>query len=284
MPFQQAVPQSPGWIPVSSQLQQEDVYRQLLNITNSTSLEDLRSLSSEDMIKANFLQIFSSPYGSFTYSPVVDGSFVPLQPAQLLAQDRFDKSVKVMVGINDNEGDLFTPSWIRNDSDVVDSLRVAFPYMPQPSFEYITNVLYPSKFDGSKPYRTQLERSKLLVQESIFTCNVHYLAHGFDNQTYAYLFAVPPAFHGLDVPYTYYTGGAVSQSPLGVVNATVAFALQDWITSFAIKGKPEADGVKEFKLYGDDATVMELDVDGIDAVMDENANERCKWWQKALYV
>jgi carboxylesterase type B len=283
VPFQQAVPQSPGWIPTSSQLQQERVYQQFLNITNSTSLEDLRNLSSEDIIKANYLQINSSPYGSFTYTPVVDGTFVPLQPPQLLAQGRFDKSVRVMVGHNDNEAPYFTPPWVRKDADVVDALQRVLPYIPKPALDHVTDVLYPPTFDGSQGYTDQMGRATLLVAEAIFTCNTYYLSSGFNNRSYAYLFSVPPAFHGLDVRYTYYDGGAESESPLGVVNTTVALALQDWITSFAIKGKPEADGVKEFKMYGEDASVMELDLDGIDEVMDRNANERCKWWQKALY-
>jgi carboxylesterase type B len=282
VPFQKAIPQSPGWIPNQSQLQQEQTYQQLLKLTNSTCLEDLRKLSSEDIIKANWLQIYSSPYGSFSYGPVVDGAFVPAHPPQLLAQGRFDKSVNVMVGHNDNEGAYFTPPWVDDNEDFAQVLKSAVPYVPQPSLDYVTNVLYPPTFNGSQPYTNQLERANLLVSESIFTCNTYYLAHGFQNRTYAYLFSVPPAFHGFDVAYTYYEGGAPGNTPLGVVNTTVAVALQDWITSFAITGKPQADGVMEFKLYGDDANVMELDLDGIDSVMDRNANERCKWWQKGL--
>jgi carboxylesterase type B len=103
-PFQQAVPQSPGWTPVNSNVQQEDTYQRFLNLTNTTSLAELRALSSEEIIRANYLQVFESPYSSFSYGPVVDGTFVPLQPAQLLAQGRFDKSIRLMIGHNANEG------------------------------------------------------------------------------------------------------------------------------------------------------------------------------------
>jgi len=81
-------------------------------LTNSSSLADLRALSSEAVIRANAQQVaYESAYGQYTYGPVVDGSFVPLQPGQLLAQGRFDKDVRVMVGHNANEGALFTPPY-----------------------------------------------------------------------------------------------------------------------------------------------------------------------------
>lgn len=282
VPFQQAVPQSPGWIPISSQLQQEETYQQLLNLTNSTSLADLRALSSEDIIRANWLQVYPSAYGSFSYSPVVDGDFVPLQPSQLLAQGRFDKDVRVMVGHNADEGTYFTPPSIRTTEDSIQQLRNAFPYMPEPSIRYIFNVLYPADFSGTYGYKSQFERASLLVAEAIFTCNTFYLSSGFNNETYSYLFAVPPALHGFDVPYTYYEGGAPDTSPLGVTNVTVAVALQDFITSFAKEGYPQAENVTEFRMYGDDARVLELDITGIEEVVDSNASARCRWWQKAL--
>ncbi|KAF2278473.1 carboxylesterase family protein-like protein [Westerdykella ornata] len=284
VPFAQAVPQSPGWDPVSSQLQQEDTYRQLLNLTNSTSLSDLRALSSADIIKASFLQVYSAPWGSYGYGPVVDGSFVPQQPGQLLAQGRFDQSLRIMVGHNADEGAYFTPPYINSTADVANSLRSAFPYIPPPSLTHITDVLYPEP--AAVPnglYTTHYERSRLLVSDAIFTCNTFYLSRAPFNATYSYLFSVPPALHGQDVAYTYYEGGAPSSSPFGVRNITVALALQEFITSFAIEGKPKAEGVREFRMYGDDARVLELNVTGIEELVDPNANERCRWWQLGLY-
>ncbi|KAF2794998.1 acetylcholinesterase precursor [Melanomma pulvis-pyrius CBS 109.77] len=283
-PFQQAIPQSPGWLPVSSNLQQEDSYRHLLNLTNSSSLADLRALSSEDIIRANTLQILQSPYGGYTYGPVVDGSISPAQPGQLLAQGRFDKSVRVMVGHNSNEGTYFTPAYINSTANIAKQLRGTFPYIPDATLEYITGTLYPEVFDGTYPYTNEYARADLLVSEAIFTCNTNYLSTGFHNKTYSYLFAVPPAFHGFDVAYTYFEGGAASPlNPLAVRNRTVAIALQDFITSFAKDGVPQAPGITHFNMYGKDARVLELDVTGIEETRDSNANSRCSWWQKALY-
>jgi acetylcholinesterase len=280
-PFQQAVPQSPGWAPVQSNVQTENTYQKFLKLTNSKSLADLRALSSDAIIRASAQQvIYDSAYGQYTYGPVVDGNFVPLQPGQLLAQGRFDKDVRVMVGHNANEGALFTPPYIQTEQGLQAQLKGAYPSSPQQSIDYIMQTLYPPIFNGSYPYRDQYSRASLIIAESSFTCNTRYLSTALGNQTYSYLFAVPPAIHGQDVAYTYYTGGALSQS---VVNRTVAVALQQFITSFAEDGHPAADGVRQFNMYGPDAAVLKLNVTGIDEVRDSNANARCDWWQKALY-
>jgi len=285
VPFQQAVPQSPGWTPVQSNVVQENTYQKFLNLTNSASLEDLRNLTSEEVMRANFQQVgYDSEWGSYTYGPVVDGNFVPLQPGQLLAQGRFDKDVRVMVGHNANEGTYFTAPYTNSTERIVEQLQSAFGNIPSSSIDYITETLYPAVFDGSYPYTDNYTRASLIVSEGIFTCNTNYLSTGFNNKTYSYLFAVPPAFHGLDVPFTYFDGGATSLLPFTVTNRTVALALQDFITSFAIDGVPEAEGIRQFNMYGPDAKVLELDVTGIEEVRDSNASNRCKWWQLGLYA
>jgi carboxylesterase type B len=149
--------------------------------------------------------------------------------------------------------------------------------------DYIVNTLYPPVFDGSLGYTNNFERGSLIVSEGVFTCNTNYLSRAYGNKTYSYLFAIPPAIHGQDVAYTYFQGGAASTSPTGVTNTTIAIALQEFITSFAENGVPDAMGVKQFNMYGPDATVLELNVTGIEDVRDSNANARCAWWQKALY-
>lgn len=283
-PFQQAVPQSPGWLPVTSVVTQENTYQKFLNLTNTTSLAELQSLSSEEVILANAQQVaYDSPYGSYTYGPVVDGLFAPLQPAQLLAQGRFDKDVRVMVGHNANEGVLFTPFAISSEDAIEDQLARAFANAPQSSINYIVNTLYPPIFDGSLGYTNNFQRASLIISEGVFTCNTNYLSRAYGNETYSYLFAIPPAIHGQDVPYTYYDGGAISTGFTGVTNATIAIALQEFITSFAETGVPDATGIKQFNMYGPDANVLELNVTGIEEVRDSNANARCAWWQKALY-
>lgn len=279
-PFQQAVPQSPGWAPVVSNVQQENTYQKFLNLTNTTSLAQLRALPSEVLIRANAQQVaYDAPWGTYIYGPVVDGSFAPQQPGQLLAQGRFDKDIRVMVGHQANEGAYFTAP-ITTEQGFMNQLKSAYPYAPQQSLNYLSQVLYPPVYNGSYGYTNEFTRASLVTAEGVFTCNTEYLSRAYGNKTYSYLFAVPPALHGFDVPYTYYDGGALSSS---VVNRTVAIALQEFITSFAKDGRPAADRIRQFNMYGPDARVLELNIQGISEVRDSNANARCAWWQKALY-
>lgn len=278
-PFQQAVPQSPGWAPTTSYVQQEDTYQKFLNLTGTKSLAELRALPSEDLLRANAQQVaYDAAWGTFVYGPTVDGNIAPQLPGQLLAQGRFDKDVRVMVGHNANEGAYFTAP-ITTEDGFMKQLRTAYPYTPQQSLDFIAEELYPAVFDGSYPYTNQFGRASLIIAEGVFTCNTEYLSRAYGNETYSYLFAVPPALHGFDVPFTYFDGGALSSS---VTNRTVAIALQEFIANFAKDGRPEADGIPQFNMYGDDASVLKLNVTGISEVRDSNANARCAWWQKGL--
>ena len=110
-------------------------------------------------------------------------------------------------------------------------------------------------------------------------CNAFYLDKAFDNNTYAYYFSIPPSLHGEDVPYTYYNGPSPS-----VVSIPIAIKLQEYLTHFAETGSSNFAGAPYFMMYGNNATVLNLNVSGVTRVMDPAANYRCSWWQKSLYV
>ncbi|EON65216.1 hypothetical protein W97_04453 [Coniosporium apollinis CBS 100218] len=281
VPFQQAIPQSPGWAPQTSNYQQEQQLNAFLALLNVSTIQEARELPSEALITANLIQVGRSPYGTFTYGPTVDGDFVPALPGVSLLHGNFDRRVRVMVGHNANEGLLFTSPFITNDTAYEAYIRRNIPSATNDVIEYITNTLYPPVFDGSEGYTDQIGRVSKTLSEQVFTCNSNYLGRAYGNETYAYFFAVPPALHGQDVAYTYYNGPSRS-----VVNQTVALVLQEFITSFAATGRPSAEGVEGvpmFDLYGPEASIVNLNVTGITDGIDRTANERCLWWQKALY-
>jgi len=241
---------------------------------------------------ANIIQVGLSPYGSFTYGPTVDGDFVPDLPGQLLLHGQYDKSLRVMVGHNADEGLLFTSPFIQNNTAFDAYVLGDIPTLAglPSTLNYITNTLYPPVFDGSQAmnYTNQIGRAAALASELIFTCNTFYLDKAFGNNTFSYFFAIYPALHGQDVQYTYYTGDGEPQLSAtatggGVVDPAVAIALQDYITHFAETGTPDEAGVPFFPMYGGNATIQVLNVTGIRDAVDPAANARCDWWQKGLY-
>lgn len=216
--------------------------------------------------------------------PVVDNDFVPGLPGKLLLQGSFDKSLKLLIGHNANEGLLFTNPYITNDTAFDQFVASEFPQASPSVVSYITETLYPAVAKSSGlPYTNELERASFTVAEAVFTCNTNYLARAFGNQTYNYLFSVPPALHGQDVGYTFFGSGQTSGALPLPINATVATALQRYITEFAETGAPNSQGTPHFNMYGPDAQIENLAATDISQIVDPASNPRCLWWQKALY-
>ena len=289
VPFQQAIPQSPGFFPITSNNQQEGVLNDFLGLLNVSSIQEARQLPSSALIQANYLQVANSSYGMFTYGPAVDGDFVPALPGELLLHGQFDKSLRVMPGHNTDEGLLFTSPYVQTDEEFRAMALTDFPDASLAVIDYVAGTLYPPVFNGSYGYTNQLQRLALLVSEVVFTCNAHWLNTAYNNDTYSYLFSVPPGLHGEDIAYTFFDGqtGPIILQEVG--NATFAIDFQEYLTNFAETGNPNGDGLPLFPKYGASATQQVLNLTStlainISQTMDPAANYRCDWWQKALYT
>ena len=278
VPFHQAIPQSPAWQLIPGNTVPENTTQTFLQLLNVSTIAEARKLPSSALIVANIIQVGGSMYGEFTFSPTVDGSFVPGEPGKLLLQGSFHKNLNIMVGHNADEGLAFTNPAILNNTVYDQFILLNFPGISPYQFNYLTQTLYPPVFDGSFGYTNEIERAVVTLSESSFTCNTNYLGRAFSNKAYGYQFSVPPALHGQDVPYTFYNGPSNS-----VTNDTVAIALQEYITSFVQTGKPSAPGLPKFPLYGNNSEIINLGGTSISQITDSTANPRCLWWQKALY-
>ncbi|KAF2731392.1 alpha/beta-hydrolase [Polyplosphaeria fusca] len=286
VPFKRAVPLSAGWAPVTSTQAQDDIYHLLLNITNSTSIADLRNVSEADFLRANSLMVgYNTTYGNFMYNPVVDDDFVPALPGQLFAQGAFDKNIEVMYSLVTHEGDFFAAPYLNTSELTRATIDSVFPYMPSSSIDHVMTTLYPPIFNGTYGYTSEYSRTALIIADSIIICHTRYLAKAFNNNVYSYLFAMPPAYHGMDNLYTYYDGGAVSSEDVTMVmNRTIAVTVQELITSFAKNGVPQAEGVGRFGVYGEEGMVLRLsNSTGFQEVRDKTPDERCRWWQNVKY-
>lgn len=297
-PFNQAILQSPGFQPYPSNFQQDAVFKSFLALTNVTTLDDARKLPYEVLQKANRDIVAPSPNGLFTFSPTMDGSFAPGLPGQALASGNYDKSVKVMVGHNSNETLFFVNEDTTSDSDFRENLHVTFATIPPSIVDFIAEDLYPPTNNtwtlteaDQFGYWSEFGRRIVSSSDASFVCNAHWAAQAasksFRNQTFEYLFALEPGFHGQDVPYLFYNGDDSTQAP--PVNGTVARWLQTYITEFAIAGKPNREGSSAplFPPYAEspegEKKVLRLDDQGSRVITDPDENERCEFWQKALF-
>jgi carboxylesterase type B len=289
-PFQQAIIQSPAWAPIIGEESQEATLQQFLGSLNVSTIDEARTLSSDKLIAANSEQIATkSTWGTLTYGPTVDGTFVPALPGQLLLAGKFDHKLNVMVGHVADEGLLFTTPESYNSSGLPTQLSQLAPSIQPKVFDYILDVLYPPVYNGSYPYTDSVARAALAVSDMCFQCNTDYINRAFE-KTYAYVFDIPPALHGQDGSYTFYNSGdAVSNSAdlvsalSSVSNVTVALAMQDYFLSFTENGVPESSLAPKFEPWSPRAQLMRIASDGISQARDSTNNPRCRFWQTAPY-
>jgi carboxylesterase type B len=196
-PFQHAILQSPAFQPTLPSQEKEMFELALINastVSNKriTCVQDLKDLPYETLQEVNALIVGNSPYGGFTFGPVVDGSYVPSLPGVSLLEGKFDTSVKVMVGHNSDEGLLFTSLLLSTQPQFVTAIQEIFPTASNATISYITNTLYPPIFDGTYGYTYQIARTALIISDITITCNTRYLDLAFKNETYSYVFSVAP--------------------------------------------------------------------------------------------
>lgn len=284
-PFQQAIVQSPGWVPVIDNNHSEKVLRQFLGILNVSTVEEARKLPSDKLMAGNAYQIAKkAEWGNFVYGPVVDGTFVPELPGQLLQKGKFDHELKVMAGYNANEGLVFTSPDARNSSWVAKLLTTEFPDIKPNVIKFITQTLYPPVYNGTYGYTNSIERTSILLADMIFKCSIDYLNRAFKNQTFAYEFSIPPAIHGQDVLYTYYSNGTMAHdNDISVTNVTVAKVMQDYFSSFVQFGRPKSPLGPVFPQYGRHQQLMNIGEHAIRVTPGTLDNSHCRFWQPAPY-
>jgi carboxylesterase type B len=291
LPFQQAIPQSPAFqptVPAESQAIFQEVIgnASLIANTSITSANELRALPFEALAAVNTIVTALSPYGEFTFGPVVDptpNSYVPDLPIRLLAQGKYHHNINILVGHNSNEGLLFAPPAIQTQPEYESSLSQLFPTANSSTITTITDVLYPPVFNGSYGYTDQIGRTALSIADVTIGCNAHYLASTFPS-AYAYLFSVLPGLHGEDVAYTFFNGDN-STSDEGIpVQVDIAVPFQEYLISFAMNGVPAASGKERSVMYGGNNSVSNVGFGDFGVpVKDPAARAQCEFWREAPY-
>ena len=218
---------------------------------------------------------------------VADDDYVPNLPGKLFEQGRFDRTLYVMTGHNQDEGSRFVPNTLVTDETSYEAfLRSLITQLAHSAtnLNYITKVLYPPVFDGSQGYTNQVERNNLTIADLALVCNARFMDQAdFHPATYAYEYSVPPAVHGADLTYTFYDFG-----PVAGVNTTLAEIMQGYLTRFAETGQPNAPTLPSFPSARPGPTVQNLGIDFVGPMRDERGikqlGKRCQFWQDVPYL
>jgi carboxylesterase type B len=67
VPFQRAIMQSPGFLPIPSLFQQEETFNTFLELLGVSSIEEARKLPKEDLALANSLMVLNASYGTYVW-------------------------------------------------------------------------------------------------------------------------------------------------------------------------------------------------------------------------
>ena len=160
------------------------------------------------------------------------------------------------------------------------SLEEQLPEASNATLAYILDTLYPAA-----NYSTQFQRAVQIRSDVYFACTTRYLALAKGNETYSYLFAISPGYHADDTQYTFYDGDSSTLDNGYPVDVPMAYVLQDSIIGFTQAGDPNKAPVGlngSFSLYGSDAQVLAITLDGLVTETDDLDNVRCAWWQQAM--
>lgn len=194
LPFAQGIIQSPAF---QVNLNFTEGYERTLAVasnvtgTSITSVSDLSALDADTLKLINFDTVIPSDTGYFTYGPAPDGTYVPALPQVLLYEGKFHQDVKLIAAHNSLEAAPFVSSSVSTEADLVEELETFYPEASNATLETILS-LYPSAQYGGSNFL----RSVQIASDSSFSCSTRYLALAFGNQTYNYLFAYPPGYHG----------------------------------------------------------------------------------------
>jgi cholinesterase len=278
-----------------SSSEQESIFQSVLETAGVSTLQEARGLSTEALQLVNHKMVGEGPYGDFVFSKFfssihivrtdciidsgVDGSFSPQLPGLLLFNGGYNHSVKVMVGHNVNEGVALTTPFLPNDEAFKENIiLVSFNDASNDTINLLMNTYYPAPADGQNDVLGQITRGRGLLTEALFTCNANYVMRAFGANSYGYVFSAPPSIHAQDLTYTFFNGPDAGP----VENATLALIMQDYFTNFAITGNPNGPGLPYFLDYSGGMT-QKFNLTFINQIPDYLQNERCLWWQKALY-
>jgi carboxylesterase type B len=280
-PFQQAILQSPAFQPIYNNSLENNSTAAFLSALNVQTIDEARGLSSDLLHEVNTNLVTNATYSTFGFGPSVDGDFIPDLAGKLFLHGRFDHDIKVMVSHNANEGNIFAAQNIASEFVFEAEIRLNFPYTAQSVLDDFFENIYPPDFSGAHGYYNEEERFIQATADYAVVCNTYYIAKAYNNETYNYIFSMPPALHGLDVPYTFYNKGS---SP-DLVGETNALDMQTYITNFVRSGDPNKPNKRgpNFPVYGDDAQVLRIEIPGDIQEVDDTPRSRCNWWQQALY-
>jgi carboxylesterase type B len=199
LPFQRAILESGGptgdpGVATNLTMNSTNAVANFANCTQRDStaqLQCLRSLSWQDLLTAVIKFENSSQSAQDIFFPTLDGpdGYIPEAPSTLLRHGRFHKNISTIAGFTFNDGTIFVPPTLANNTAVTSYLSAAYPHFNSSTLSTLTNKLYPlqsfeasAKASNSSPFfeqAAQIYRDVNLACQTLFAVQsfAHYSPH-----------------------------------------------------------------------------------------------------------
>ncbi|KAJ6572346.1 Alpha/Beta hydrolase protein [Mycena capillaripes] len=259
----------------------ELLFNKVVAQTNCTTAADtmacLRSVDISVLQAANSQINNKGFYGTFSFVPVVDGSFIAQRPTLSLLQNKVNGEALLSIS-NTFEGVLFVN---QDSAATVNATTYVLKLFPKfgPAQAGAVNSLYTD-------LGTPLFQENAIQGESIFICPTYFLLRAFAGRAFKGEFAVPPGLHADDFSYYW-----PSSSTPAFQNADFINAFAQSFTAFAIALDPNEKVSPTITPRWDKWNVMtshtemlfnktEADVPLIKPVRTSDALlKRCEFWE-----
>jgi len=126
--------------------------------------------------------------GTFTFVPVVDGSFITQSPTDALLRGKLNGDIVLSV-TNTNEGVVFVDQTA--EYNVTEYVGDLFPLLGAKKSNAAASIY--------ESLGSPLDQVNAIMGESILICPTYLLLDGFPGESYKGHYAVPPALHGDDI-------------------------------------------------------------------------------------
>ena len=208
----------------------------------------LRAASAETLQTANTALNEQGPQGAFAVGHSADGNFIR-QPAVLeYASGNYYKGVSsLIVSHVSDEASIFVPSNVQTEAEFSTLVDEQFPaYAKAGGVNAAIEARYPPVMSRTvRNYTTEFDRTKALLGNSSFQCNVRYLTYAYTGKNCNLQYSVTPGFHATDLLPTFYNlnvdltslGDEVSY-PIIPSFGYFAQAYQSFLVSHARSGDP----------------------------------------------
>ncbi|KEF60966.1 uncharacterized protein A1O9_02530 [Exophiala aquamarina CBS 119918] len=249
LPFQQAFISSPA-LPLkwNTTQRRREVFDTVLDAANCSSLICLQSVSEEELREVNRYLLNDVPSlsggGNFGpgigFGPIVDGDFVPDLPVGIPTLSKSLGRLKAIISANmANEGAITSSG--RGMPEGFPSLVRRI--LPSATDETIARIQALYQWPDAAPEQLAWQ----WTADAVFVCHSIAIAEALETSTRRYVMSIPPAYHGLDSLYYFYTDDQITP----VQDIAIARSLQALLGEFLYGSEPVMinEGI-EWPVYG----------------------------------